>query len=224
MTAGLANNRGLFIVLEGGEGSGKSRLQQSLAERLTADGLRVVTTREPGGTPIGERIRDLLLADISVDDPLAELLLFQAARAHLVQEVIRPSLEAGALVLCDRFAASSIAYQSAGRGLPRDVVERANEIATGGLAPDLTLLLDLPVEQGLARRSAGGGENAFDREDIAFHERVHTAYLDLARTSPDTWRIIDACQPFEAVLDAAHTAVRERIAGGDGLAQDITPD
>ena len=202
---------GSFIVLEGGEGSGKSRLQQSLADRLTAEGPGVVTTREPGGTPLGERIRELLLADRSVDDPLAELLLFEAARAHLVQDVIRPNLEDGALVLCDRFDASSIAYQSAGRGLARDLVERANDIATGGLTPDLTLVLDLPVEQGLARRSAGGGENAFDREDIAFHERVRAAYLDLARTSPDKWRVIDACQPFDAVLDATHVAVRAKI-------------
>ncbi len=203
---------GKLIVLEGGEGSGKSRLQRALAERLTANGLRVVTTREPGGTPLGERIRDILLADRSVDDPLAELLLFEAARAHLVQEIVRPSLAAGAIVLCDRFAASSVAYQSVGRGLPRDVVERANAIATDGLTPDLTLLLDLPVEQGLARRAAGGGENAFDREDIAFHQRVRDAYLELARANSGSWRVIDACQPFDAVLNDALTAIRVILA------------
>src|SRR5207245_7713302 len=127
-----ASPRGLLIVLEGGEGSGKSRLQQALAEGLASDGISVVSTREPGGTPLGERIRDLILADRSVDDPLAELLLFEAARAHLVREVIRPNLEAGAMVLFDRFAASSIAYQGAGRGIARDVIERAHEIATCG--------------------------------------------------------------------------------------------
>src|SRR5438105_6403755 len=155
--------RGLFVVLEGGEGSGKSRLQAALVECLAADGVRVVATREPGGTVLGERIRDLILADRSVDDPLAELLLFEAARAHLVSEVIRPNLEAGRLVLCDRFVASSIAYQGAGRGIGREVVERANEIATGRIAPDLTLLLDLPVEAGLARRSSDGAGERLER-------------------------------------------------------------
>ena len=200
--------RGSLVVLEGGEGSGKSRLQGALAECLVADGVRVVATREPGGTPLGEDIRNLILADRSVDDALAELLLFEAARAHLVREIIRPGLEAGALVLCDRFVASSIAYQGAGRGIGREVVERANEIATGGLVPDLTLLLDLPVEVGLARRSSGGGENHFDRETLAFHERVRAAYLELARESPDAWRVIDASQPFEDVSAAATAAVR----------------
>jgi dTMP kinase len=121
--------------------------------------------------------------------------------------VIRPALVRGAIVLCDRFAASSVAYQGFGRELGREVVERANAIATGGLVPDLTLLLDLPVEAGLARRAGDGAANHFDRETVAFHNRVRTAFLELAHESPDMWRIIDAAQPFEAVLDAAVAAV-----------------
>ena len=201
------SNAGRCIVIEGGEGAGKSRLLQALGERLRAGGREVVLTREPGGTALGEQIRSLVLRDLAVGDHLAELLLFEAARAHLVTTVMRPALERGALVLCDRFAASSIAYQGFGRGLGRDVVERANAIATGGLAPDLTLLLDLPVEAGLARRAGDGAANHFDREAVAFHARVRAGFVELARESPDTWRIIDAAQPFEAVLEAAIAAI-----------------
>jgi dTMP kinase len=201
------SNGGRFIVIEGGEGAGKSRLIPVLGERLGEGGREVVMTREPGGTLLGEQIRSLALSDVAVGDHLAELLLFEAARAHLVRTIIRPALGRGAIVLCDRFAASSVAYQGFGRGLGRDVVERANAIATGGLTPDLTLLLDLPVEAGLARRAGDGAANHFDRETVAFHERVRAGFLELARESPDAWRIIDAAQPFDAVLEAAVSAV-----------------
>ncbi len=200
-------NAGRFIVIEGGDGAGKSRLLGALAERLGAGGRDVVMTREPGGTPLGEEIRSLVLRDVAVGDHLAELLLFEAARAHLVATVIRPALQRGAIVLCDRFAASSVAYQGFGRQLGREIVERANGIATGGLAPDLTLLLDLPVEAGLARRASDGSANPFDRETVAFHERVRAGFLEFARESPGTWRIIDAAQPFDAVVDAAVAAL-----------------
>lgn len=200
-------NAGRFIVIEGGEGAGKSRLLGALDERLAAGGRDVVLTREPGGTPLGEEIRSLVLRDVAVGDHLAELLLFEAARAHLVATVIRPALQRGAIVLCDRFAASSVAYQGFGREIGREAVERANGIATGDLAPDLTLLLDLPVEAGLARRASDGGANHFDRETVAFHERVRAGFLELARESPATWRIIDAAQPFDAVLAAAVEAI-----------------
>ena len=200
-------NEGRFIVIEGGEGAGKSRLLAALGERLGASGHEVVLTREPGGTPLGEQIRSLVLRDYALDDRLAELLLFEAARAHLAGRVIRPALERGAIVLCDRFAASSVAYQGFGRELGRDVVERANAIATGGLQPDMTLLLDLPVEAGLARRAGDGAANHFDRETVAFHERVRAGFLELAHESPDTWRIIDAAQSFDAVFDVATAAI-----------------
>lgn len=198
---------GRFIVIEGGEGAGKSRLLAALGEQLDASGREVVLTREPGGTPLGEQIRSLVLRDYALDDHLTELLLFEAARAHLVARVIRPALERGAVVLCDRFAASSVAYQGYGRALGRDVVERANAIATGELTPDLTLLLDLAVEVGLARRAGEGAANHFDRETVAFHERVRAGFLNLAREAPDAWLIIDAAQPFDAVLEAAAAAI-----------------
>ncbi|HYM14420.1 MAG TPA: dTMP kinase [Dehalococcoidia bacterium] len=201
--------RGCFIAIEGGEGSGKSRLQVALGEQLRAAGHDVALTREPGGTSLGEEIRALVLAQRAVETGLAELLLFEAARAQLVATVIRPAIERGAVVICDRFSPSSVAYQGFGRGLGRDVVVRANAIATGGLAPDLTLLLDLPAEAGLARRAGAGAANHFDHETLAFHERVRAGYHDLARESPDTWRVIDAARPFDAVLrDAADASAR----------------
>jgi dTMP kinase len=198
---------GRFIVLEGGEGAGKSRLLAALGERLVAGGREVVLTREPGGTPLGEQIRSLVVGDVAAGDHIAELLLFEAARAHLVARVIRPALERGAIVVCDRFAASSVAYQGFGRGLGRDVVEHANAIATGGLTADLTLLLDLPVETGLARRAGDGAANHFDRETVAFHERVRAGFLELAREAPSAWCVIDATRPFEAVVEDAAAAV-----------------
>jgi dTMP kinase len=198
---------GGFIVLEGGEGAGKSSVQSALGERLRAEGADVLLTREPGGTALGERIRELVLAQRAVDDPLAELMLFEAARAHLVATVVRPALERGALVLCDRFTASSIAYQGYGRRLGRHVVERANAIAAGGLEADLTLLLDLPAEEGLARRSRDGAANHFDAADAAFHERVRAGFLELARESPSTWRVIDASRPLETVVEAAYREI-----------------
>jgi dTMP kinase len=199
---------GKFIVLEGGEGAGKSSVQAALGERLAARGIDAVLTREPGGTALGEGIRALLLGETSLDDPLAELLLFEAVRAHLVRTVIRPALERGAHVLCDRFAASSIAYQGYGRGLGRETVERANDIATGGLVADLTLLLDLPVEEGIRRRAREGAANHFDRETVAFHERVRAGYLELAR-GDDRWRVIDASQSINDVIAACEEAIVE---------------
>ena len=202
-------NRGRFIVLEGGEGAGKSTVLVALASRLREAGHDVVETREPGGTPLGERIRSIILESRGLDDPLAELLLFEAARAHLVRTVIRPVLERGADVLCDRFTASSIAYQGDGRGLGRDIVERANAIATEGIEPDLTLLFDLPVEAGLARRATDGDANHFDRQTLEFHERVRAAFLALAQESPATWRIIDASQPIDVVIESAWHALND---------------
>ncbi len=203
-----------FVTLEGGEGSGKSAQTQRLEQRLTARGLDVVATREPGGTPAGEGIRDIVLhppGGVRLD-PLAELLLFEAARAQLVATVIRPALERGAVVLCDRFIDSSLAYQGYGRGVDLNVVERLNAIATGNLRPDLTLLLDVPVEVGLARRRREGGLNSLDGEDIAFHERVRQGYLALARREPGRWRVIDATRSLDEVTEAVWSAVREWLA------------
>jgi dTMP kinase len=199
--------RGRFVVLEGGEGAGKSRLLEALHERFAASGVAVETYREPGSTPLGERIRALINGEDGLDDDLAELLLFEAARAHLVSTKIRPALERGALVVCDRFTASSVAYQAYGRGLDRALVERANALATGGLEPDLTLLLDLAPEAGLARRHGEGGQTHFDALPLAFHRRVRAGYVELSAADPDRWHIIDATQPFDAVCGAAYAAI-----------------
>lgn len=201
----------MFIALEGGEGAGKSSVQRELGERLRAAGRDVVLTREPGGTPLGEQIRALVLAQSALDDPLTELMLFEAARAHLVAAVIRPALERGAVVVCDRFAASSIAYQAYGRGLDAALVARANDIATGGLGPALTLLLDLAAEAGLARRAGAGGANHFDRADLAFHERVRAGFRALAAADPARWRIIDAAAPLDAVVEACWREVARAL-------------
>jgi dTMP kinase len=200
---------GVFIAIEGGEGSGKSRLLHGLDERLRIGGHDVVMTREPGGTPLGEQIRALLLDSATSRTPLAELMLFEAARAELVASVIKPALDRSAVVLCDRFAASSIAYQNGGRGLSRQVVEDANRAATGGVTPTVNLLLDLPAEVGLRRRAGDGGLNRFDHEDIAFHARVNACFRDLAAEDPAHWRVIDATQSLAMVLTAATAALQE---------------
>lgn len=197
----------MFIAIEGGDGAGKSRLLVALGQRLTSMGRTVLLTREPGGTELGERIRELVLAQRAVGDPLAELLLFEAARAHLVATVIRPGLGQGSTVLCDRFAASSTAYQGYGRGLGRELVERANAVATGGLTPDFTILLDAPVDIGLGRRAGEGGTNHFDSETAAFHERVRAGFLELAQENLDSWAVVDATRPFDIVLADAVTAI-----------------
>jgi dTMP kinase len=205
----VSTRTGWFISIEGGEGSGKSSVQAALGAALRARGRTVLLTREPGGTPLGEQIRALVLAETSIETELTELLLFEAARAQLVATVIRPALARAEIVICDRFAASSVAYQGFGRGLGRDLVERANAIATGGLRPHLTLLLDVPAAEGLARRAGTGVVNHFDVETLAFHERVRAGYHDLANDYPDTWRIIDASR---SVVDVLADCEREVLA------------
>ena len=201
---------GLFVTLEGGEGTGKSVQVAALARCLESSGRTVRCTREPGGTALGERLRDIALGLASGGeklglDPLSEALLFIAARAELVAAVIAPALSRGEIVICDRFADSTLAYQGFGRGIALDEIERLNEIATGGprpsgkgLKPDLTVLLDLPAADGLARAGKDGGDR-FERETLDFHERVRAGYRTLAEREPDRWLVIDASQPSEAV-------------------------
>lgn len=187
----------LFVVLEGGEGCGKSTQARALYRRLSRLGIPTVKTHEPGGTPLGSRIRRRLKWGQGVA-PSTELLLFAASRAHLVAEVIRPSLEQGGVVICDRYAASTTAYQGYGRGLDLNVIEVINSTATRGLRPDLTVLLDVPVEQGLSRKGSAGGDR-FEQEEIAFHRRVREGYLKMAADDPQRWLIIDATQPPKQV-------------------------
>jgi dTMP kinase len=168
---------GLFLVVEGPEGAGKSTLVRWLAGRLGADGRQVVTVREPGGTPVAEAVRKVVLKFPHAMAPEAELFLILAARSDLVRRVIRPALEAGRIVLADRFDLSTAAYQVAGAGLPAAAVAEANRLATGGLAPDLTLVLDVPIAVGRERqRGARKVEDRFERQDEGFHGRVREAY------------------------------------------------
>jgi dTMP kinase len=172
MTLAAGAPRGAFVVVEGIEGSGKSTLVARLAARLTSQGLQVTTVRDPGGTPLGDEIRGLLLTSSHLPAPATEALLFIASRAELVARQIAPALERGVIVLVDRFLLSTLAYQVAGRGLNADAVLAANQLAVGALIPDLTLVLDLPFESGLDRARARGALDRIEREGEAFHRRV----------------------------------------------------
>ncbi|MBC3464161.1 dTMP kinase [Pseudomonas sp. RW10S2] len=208
---------GLFITLEGPEGAGKSTNREYLAARLREQGVDVVMTREPGGTPLAERIRELLLAPS--DEAMAadtELLLMFAARAQHLAEVIRPALARGAVVLCDRFTDATYAYQGGGRGLPVERIAVLEDFVQGALRPDLTLVFDLPVEVGLARAAARGRLDRFEQEGQAFFEAVRQAYLQRAAQAPQRYSLLDAGQSLEAVQRAIDTllpGILERCRG-----------
>ncbi len=201
--------RGRFITLEGIEGAGKSSLQRHIADALVARGQRICATREPGGTPLAEDIRALVLRRRDEGMPAAaELLLMFASRAAHVAQLIRPALARGEWVICDRFTDASRAYQGGGRGLDTSAIESLARLAHPGLTPDLTLLLDLPPELGLQRaRSRQDAGDRFEDEELAFFARVRAHYLQLAEREPGRIRIIDASQPPEAVLEQALTHV-----------------
>ncbi len=185
----------MFVTFEGAEGSGKSTALAKLEAWLVERGARVVTAREPGGTPAGERIRSILLESERLER-YASLLLFQAARAQLVATVIRPALDRHAVVLCDRFTDSTLAYQGFGEGMPVEEIRTLNRLATGGLAPDLTLLLDIDPAEGLRRRNLAGNLNVIDRRGLEFHQRVREGFLRLASQEPSRWVVLDAgCSP-----------------------------
>lgn len=191
---------GLFITLEGPEGAGKSTNREFLAERLRERDLDVLLTREPGGTPLAERVRELLLEPS--DEPMssdAELLLVFAARAQHLAQVIQPALRRGAVVLCDRFTDATFAYQGGGRGLSHERIEQLETFVQGSLRPDLTLIFDLPVDVGLSRAAARGRLDRFEREGLGFFEAVRQTYLDRARQAPQRYRIVDAAQSLSAV-------------------------
>jgi dTMP kinase len=199
---------GLLVTFEGPEGSGKSTLIKGLVAHLYARGVEPVVTREPGGTPIGERIRAILLDPASADmTPETELLLMVASRAQLVRRTVRPALADGRLVLCDRFADASVAYQGWGRGLGQELVDRLNAVALDGLVPDLTLLCLLPPEAGLARIT-GRAPDRLDAERLDFHRRVCDGYQALAAAEPRRFRVLDASGDPQQTLAAALAALR----------------
>jgi len=200
--------RGFFLVLEGPEGAGKSTLARALQVRARGTGARVVAVREPGGTTAAEAARAIVLDHAHDVGPEAELLLMLAARADLVRRVIQPALEGGSLVIADRFDLSTRAYQVAGRGLPADLVASANRIATGGLVPDLTLVLDLAPEAGRARQAAvGKPRDRLEAEDAGFHARVAAAYL--AAAGPGV-RHLNAELPADRLAEAAWAELDQR--------------
>jgi dTMP kinase len=204
----------MFITLEGPEGSGKTSQLPALAVYLRDAGYEVLVTREPGGTAVGDQIREILmnLQNVSII-PRTEILLFLAARAQHVDEVIRPALAAGKIVLCDRFGDSTLAYQGFGHKTNLDTLQALLDFSTGGLKPDLTLLVDVPVEQGMARKQANSVEwNRLDAYALAFHERVRQGYLALAEAEPERWLIIDATQDKDCVQESLRKAVISRLA------------
>jgi dTMP kinase len=210
--------RGRFVTFEGPEGSGKTTHARRLIERLEGRGLAALYAREPGGTPTGELIREILQHDRCGEPlcPPAEALLFAASRAQLVDRIIRPALEAGRWVVCDRFADSTTVYQGYGRGFGADRMIALNDFATAGVMPDLTFLLDVDVAAGFERladrhREQGGGPDRLERENRAFHERVRAGYLDLARRFPERFRVVDASGSVGEVDERVWAEVRDAL-------------
>lgn len=202
--------RGLFIAFEGPEGAGKSTQIARLAARLREAGLEPLLTREPGGTPFGDAVRAVLLDPDLVIDPLPEFLLYSASRAQHVGDVIAPALAAGRVVISDRFAGASLAYQGHGRGLELPFLRELTSRATGGVTPDLTLLLDLEPATGLERVASRGRKDRLESADLAFHRRVRAGFLALAEEDP-SWRVLAADRPEEALAGDVWEAVRTTL-------------
>ena len=202
----------MFVTFEGPDGSGKTSQVAALAEYLLGQGFNVLVTREPGGTAIGDQIR-AILSDLGNTEmhPRTETLLFLAARAQIVEQVILPALAGGTIVLCDRYADSTLAYQGYGHQMDLDQIQTLLDFATGGLKPDLTLLLDVDVEVGLRRRASGGQWNRLDAYDLEFHRRVRQGYHQLVQADPQRWVVIDAGQSPEQVQNAVRQTIIQRL-------------
>ena len=204
----------MFITLEGPEGSGKSCQIPGLAEYVRELGFEVLTTREPGGTAIGDQVRQVIMSLKNTEmNPRTEIMLFCAARAQLVEQVIRPALARGVVVISDRYGDSTLAYQGYGHRLDLSILRQILDFATGGLKPDLTLLLDVDVNEGLRRRRSSGGEwNRLDAFEVEFHERVRLGYHELAQSEPERWRVIDSNQSTEMVQSKCRQVLRQKLA------------
>ena len=208
----------LFITFEGPEGSGKTTQMGLLRDYLEEKGYPVLATREPGGTSIGDQIRAILLDPRNTEmRPASEALLFSAARAQIVHQVIRPHLQRGGIVLCDRYADSTLAYQGYGHGLDLEMLHTITALATGGLKPDLTIYLDIDVEEGLRRKLAAHEAeraewNRLDQQELDFHRRVREGYLEMAAREPDRWLVIDATQSVEAIQALIRARVETKLA------------
>lgn len=208
---------GIFISFEGIEGTGKSTHARLLAEHLQRHGHTAVLTREPGGTIISLKIRELLLSLESREmDPVTELLLYNAARVQHIREVIEPALTRGEIVICDRFSDSTLAYQGYGRGIDRSIIDSLDTLATRGIRPDLTLLLDIDVETGLQRNRRINKRDRLELEDVAFHEKVRKGFLEIAADEPERVRIIDCSGSIEAVQAGITDAVAALMARQEG--------
>ncbi len=203
-----------FIVFEGGEGSGKSTQAKALGGRLRKLGFDVVFTHEPGGTVLGNKLRRWVKWGREITLP-TELFFFLASRSQLVTKVIRPALARGHMVICDRFAASTVAYQGYGRGIDLSLLESLNDFVTDGLVPDLTVLLDVDAEQGLGRK--GRKWDSFEREDFTFHRRVRDGYLKIAAADPERWMVIDASLPAIQVEELIWERIREFLTYDKGF-------
>lgn len=209
----MTRQKGFFLSLEGGEGAGKSTQNRHIVEWLSARGKTVLETREPGGTLVSEQIRQVLLDTRNAGlNPTAELLMMFAARSQLVHEVILPALEEGKVIVCDRFADASYAYQGGGRQLDIDTIAAVEKIVLNDLQPDLTLLFDIPVDAGMKRVAGRGAADRFEVESIRFFERVRQAYLDRARANPHRFRVIDASLDEQQVWQQVKTILEEEFA------------
>ena len=211
----MTGGRGRFITIEGPDGSGKTTQVERLAERLRSAGHEVLVTREPGGTRLGEQLREILLArhgGVEPTDALTDAFLFEAARRQLVRQVIRPALADGSIVVCGRYSDSTLAYQGYGAGAPLDVLRAIDAAATDGLRPNLTILLDLPVEVGLARKGPDETTRFEAEQDVAFHRRVRAGFLALAADEPDRFAVVDATLTVDEVADEAWSIVAEMLA------------
>ncbi len=203
-------NRGLFVTLEGPEGAGKTTQLKLLSKQLDASGHKHIVTRDPGGTSLGKQIRRILLNPETPVCPVTELLLYEADRAQHVEEVIKPALKNGVLVLCDRYIDSTIAYQGYARGLDFNIINELNQIATGGLTPDLTILFDIQSEDGLARLHPSGHDR-LEREALEFHHKVRKGYHELAAKDPQRWRVLDASRAMSVVQEDLRKMLFEKF-------------